>query len=170
MPAGRPPKPSALHTLEGTRNRRKNTEPKFGGTPSCPKHLSKAAKAEWKRMADELAAQGLLTLADRAVFSAYCTAWSRMVDAELNIQKFGTVVKAPSGYPVQNPYVSIFNTASAEMRKCASEFGMTPASRAKIDVTDVPTSGDPFTAFMESIGAAEDLTHDDQTELQPTST
>jgi len=175
MPAGRPPKPSALHALEGTRNRRKNTEPKFSAAVTCPKHLDKAAKAEWKRISTELSAQGLLTSVDRAALAAYCACYSRWADAELNIQKFGVVIKSPkSGYPINSPYVSIANTALALMHKFATEFGFSPASRTKVNVTDAPTSGDPFAEFMSSLGANEiDVTthaDDTPTTIRATST
>lgn len=158
--AGRKPKPTALKQLNGNPGKRplNRKEPKFSGTPTCPKHLDKAARAEWKRVSDELSATGLLTTVDRAALAAYCAAWSRWVDAETNIQKFGTVIKSPkSGFPIQNPYVGIANTALDQMRKFAVEFGMTPSSRSRISVTDGPTSGDPFAEFMASIGGADEI-------------
>jgi P27 family predicted phage terminase small subunit len=171
--AGRRPTPTSLKLLNGNPGKRSlnKHEPKFSGIPSCPKHLDKAARTEWKRVASELTATGLLTTVDRAALAAYCAAWSRWTDAEINIQKFGTVIKSPkSGFPIQNPYVGVANTALDQMRKFAVEFGMTPSSRSRISVTDGSKSDDPFTEFMASIGASEDTTHDEQTELQPTST
>lgn len=58
MPAGRPPKPNALKELAGNPGRRKlnGAEPKFAtqlGQP--PEFLSLGAKAEWDRVASELA-------------------------------------------------------------------------------------------------------------------
>jgi len=168
--AGRKPIPTAIKQLNGNPGKRplNRNEPKFGTHGvTCPKHLDKTARAEWKRVSAELSTTGLLTTVDRAALAAYCAAWSRWVDAELNIQKFGTVIKSPkSGFPIQNPYVGIANTALDQMRKFAVEFGMTPSSRSRISTADGPTSGDPFADFMASIGAAEDLTHDDQTELR----
>lgn len=153
---GRRPKPSALHDLEGTRNRRRNTEPRPSGIPTCPQHLNKEAKREWKRISAELAALGLLTSVDRAALAAYCSSWSRWIDAEENVQKFGAVIKSPkSGYPVQNPYVGIANTSLDQMRKFLIEFGMTPASRARLSVEAAPKSADAFADFMSSIGGDE---------------
>jgi phage terminase small subunit len=42
------------------------------------------------------------------------------------------MVKSPSGYPVQSPYVSIANRQAEIMMRIASEFGFTPASRSRI--------------------------------------
>jgi P27 family predicted phage terminase small subunit len=48
------------------------------------------------------------------------------------IQKYGTMIKSPSGYPVQSPYLAIANRQAEIMMRIASEFGFTPASRSRI--------------------------------------
>jgi hypothetical protein len=48
------------------------------------------------------------------------------------IQKYGTMVKSPTGYPIQSPYLSIANRQAELMMRVASEFGFTPASRSRI--------------------------------------
>ena len=158
--AGRKPIPTALKQLNGNPGKRplNRNEPRFSGTPTCPKHLSKAAKAEWKRISADLSAQGLLTNVDRAALAAYCAAYARWADAEENVQKFGAVIKSPkSGFPIQNPYVGIVGSALDHMRKFAVEFGMTPSSRSRISTSGDGGSKDkdPFATFMESIGGTE---------------
>lgn len=157
--AGRKPKPTALKELAGNPGHRplNRNEPKPSGVPKCPTHLDAAAKREWKRISAELVSLGLLTSVDRAALAAYCASWSRWIDADANVQKFGSVIKSPkSGFPIANPYVGIGNTALDLMRKFLVEFGMTPASRSRIQVA--PTSSkDPFEEFMKGIGAADEL-------------
>ena len=63
--------------------------------------------------------------------------WAEATEA---IQKYGTMVKSPSGYPVQSPYVSIANRQAEIMMRIASEFGFTPASRSRIST---PTEREP---------------------------
>lgn len=151
---GRRPKPTALKIAEGNPGRRplNLNEPQFRGLPKCPAHLDKNAKAEWRRISKELAAIGLLAAVDRAALAAYCQCWSRWIDAEESIKKFGTVIKSPkSGYPVQNPYVGIANTALDQMRKFLIEFGLTPASRSRISIDlGTNTKEDSFDSFMAS--------------------
>ena len=174
--AGRRPLPTAIKQLSGNPGHRSlnKNEPQFTGTPACPKHLDKVAKAEWKRVSAELSAAGLLTSVDRAALAAYCAAWSRWVNAEEIIQKIGVVFLSPkSGYPIQSPYVSIANTALATMHRFATEFGMTPSSRSRINVADnSPKSADPFTEFMSTLGAdvTDEDTHDEEAELFEAST
>lgn len=159
--AGRRPKPTVLKELQGNPGHRplNKREPKPTGTPTCPSHLDKEAKKEWKRISVELTSLGLLTSVDRAALAAYCAAYSRWARAETNIQKFGDVIKTPNGFAAPNPYVTIANRALDHMRKFAIEFGLTPASRSRLQVS--PTGNeDPFESFMQSIGAA-DLDIDD---------
>ena len=95
--AGRRPKPTALKALQGNPGKRplNRHEPQPGGLPKCPKHLDGQARKEWKRISRELIACGLLTEVDRAALAAYCVAWSRWIDAEANVRKFGGVIKSP---------------------------------------------------------------------------
>jgi len=157
MSVGRRPKPTALKRAQGNPGGRplSKNEPKPGGTPTCPKHLDKNAKAEWKRISKELTSLGLLTNVDRAALAAYCQCWSRWVSAEEGIAKFGTILKSPkSGFPIQNPHVSIANTALDLLRKFMVEFGLTPSSRSRLTTgTAEPT--DSFAEFMAGLTAEE---------------
>jgi P27 family predicted phage terminase small subunit len=73
-----------------------------------------------------------LTQLDRAALAAYCGAHALWAEATEAIQKFGTMVKSPSGFPIQSPYVSVANRQAEIMMRIASEFGFTPASRSRI--------------------------------------
>jgi P27 family predicted phage terminase small subunit len=137
MPRGRKPKPTKLRLLQGNAGKRRinEREPKPAPSiPSPPEHLTEPAKQEWARVAEQLALLGLLTDLDRAAFSAYCQAYGRWVEAEEMLKKTGTVVKAPSGYPILSPYLSVANKAVEQMRAFLTEFGLTPSSRSRIAV------------------------------------
>lgn len=105
--------------------------------PDCPPELSAAAQKEWQRLAAELGALRILTNLDRAALAAYCGAYALWAEATEAIQKFGTMVKSPSGYPIQSPYVSIANRQAEIMMRIASEFGFTPASRSRISTPQI---------------------------------
>jgi hypothetical protein len=54
------------------------------------------------------------------------------VEATAQIQKYGAMIKSPTGFPFQSPYLAIANRHQAEiMMRIASEFGFTPASRSR---------------------------------------
>jgi P27 family predicted phage terminase small subunit len=106
--------------------------------PDCPPELGPVAQKEWQRLVGELGALRILTNLDRAALAAYCGAYALWAEATENIQKYGTMVKSPSGYPIQSPYVAIANRQAEIMMRIASEFGFTPASRGRISVAQSP--------------------------------
>lgn len=119
--------------------------------PPCPACLGEEARKEWKRLASELADLGLLTGIDRGLLAAYCQAHALWVEAVSSIERYGTMVKSPNGYPMQSPYVAVANKQVDIMVRIASEFGMTPSSRTRIRVGD-QTPQDPFEAFLQDRG------------------
>lgn len=128
---GRRPKPTRVKVLTGNPGKRplNRNEPKpAAAIPECPDELGPVARREWDRLASELGTLKLLTMLDRAALAAYCGAYALWAEATEAIQKYGTMVKSPSGYPIQSPYVSIANRQAEIMMRIASEFGFTPAS------------------------------------------
>jgi P27 family predicted phage terminase small subunit len=100
--------------------------------PECPPELSPAGRQEWARLSVELSKLNLITHLDRGALAAYCAAYGFWTEALEQIQKFGTMVKSPTGYPIQSPYLAIANRQAELMIRIASEFGFTPASRSRI--------------------------------------
>jgi P27 family predicted phage terminase small subunit len=120
------------------------------GLPDCPDWLDEEAKAEWQRIVPELDAMGLLSRVDRPALAAYCTAWSRWVNAEEQVRKFGPIVKSPErGFPMKSPYLSIADQALEIMRKMMVEFGLTPSSRSRIRVPGGGAQADELDHFLE---------------------
>jgi P27 family predicted phage terminase small subunit len=132
--------PTALKELKGNPGKRPlpKNEVKFAsGIPTCPSHLDKLAKAEWKRMAALLKPLGLLSHADRAAFAIYCQMWSRWVQAEEKIAETALTytTKDANGNPkalIQSPYVGIANRAAEICHKFLTEFGFTPSSKTRV--------------------------------------
>lgn len=135
---GRRPKPTPLKLLHGNPGRRPiNTdEPDFGALLSAPPvHLGPRAVEEWDRLRELFRDQGILTEADRPALAAFCSAYGRWVEAETQLRTSGLLVKSPSGWPIQNPYLSIANKAWEQMHKMMAEFGFTPSGRSRIKAT-----------------------------------
>ena len=132
---GRKPKPTALKVLEGNPgkrplNDREPVPPK--ATLKCPAWLLPEAKKEWKRLAPALEAMGVLTMADLTAFEGYCQAYARWKEAEAFITQHGSIFQTPSGYVQPAPQVSIAQQNLKIMQSFCSEFGLTPATRARI--------------------------------------
>jgi P27 family predicted phage terminase small subunit len=132
---GRKPTPSAIKALEGNPGKRalNEREPRpEKKAPSCPKWLEPEAKKEWRRLAKKMEALGVLTEVDMAAFAGYCQAYARWKQAEERITDRGLVIRTPSGYPQQGPYISIAQQYLRLMHQFAEQFGLTPAARSRI--------------------------------------
>ena len=97
----------------------------------CPKELPPLAVEEWNRIVGELTVLGVLSRFDRGPLAIYCGAYAAWAVAFEAMQKYGMMIKSPTGYPVQSPYMAIMNRQAEIMLRIASEFGFTPASRSR---------------------------------------
>jgi P27 family predicted phage terminase small subunit len=132
---GRRPKPTRLKVLTGNPGKRplNETEPRpEPAVPECPPELGEVARREWDRLARELGPLRITTNLDRGALAAYCGAYALWAEAMEAIQKYGSMIKSPSGFPVQSPYLAVANRQTEIMMRVASEFGFTPASRSRI--------------------------------------
>lgn len=140
---GRKPKPTAIRELQGNAGHRplNHREPKFTGMPTCPSWLAPDARAEWKRIAHELAELDLLKSTDQAALAAYCVAYDRWQSAERIVTDQGQTISEPvvskSGDVVghkikRHPASIIARDERTSMLKAASLFGFDPSSRSRI--------------------------------------
>lgn len=145
---GRKPKPTAVKKLQG--NPGKRPLPKHEARPKTmlppvPRSIKNDVEAvrEWRRAGKLLEKQGLITHLDQALFTAYCLAWSRLLDANAKLKTFGPVIKTPGGTLVQSPYLQIVNKCTEQLARLGVEFGMSASSRTRID-PDTPPPDDEF--------------------------
>jgi len=102
--------------------------------PRCPDHLSHAARKEWRRIARPLHEMGVLSVVDRAALAAYCQAWARWVEAEEQLARTPALLKTPSGYVQQSPWLSIANKQLELMGRYMAELGLTPSARNRVGI------------------------------------
>ncbi|WP_254919259.1 phage terminase small subunit P27 family [Oceanicola sp. 22II-s10i] len=102
--------------------------------PRCPAHLNATARREWRRLAGPLYDAGILTVADRAALAAYCQAYARWVEAEEYLRKTPPLIKTPSGYVQQSPWLSIANKQLEIVGRYMAELGLSPAARTRLDL------------------------------------
>jgi P27 family predicted phage terminase small subunit len=104
------------------------------------------ARREWRRLAPMMRAAGVITDADRGALLALCREWARYLSAYDKTTML--VVKAPSGYPMPNPYIPIANRALNNCIRLWAELGLTPSSRSRVQSGDGPgPGGDAFSEF-----------------------
>jgi len=155
---GRKAIPTAQKELRGNPGKRllPKGEPKpKKAMPFPPDHLSDEAKAEWGRVVQSLFHCGIMTEIDRAALGAYCQAYGRWEQAERALERmalrdeitYGLMIKTSNGNAIQNPLVGAANKSMSDMVRYASEFGMTPSARVRLNNID-ETSDDPTSEFF----------------------
>lgn len=172
------PVPTELKKLGGNAGHRplNAAEPKpTQGEPPMPEGLSGAAQAEWQRIVPELQTLGLLTIIDGSALAAYCQNYGTWFEAMLKIDEYGVITEVPimkkikvktdegktvyldepTGYLSlkKNPAVTVANEAMKLMKSFLVEFGMTPASRAKLHVEGAKEEN-PLDVWLTKQGAS----------------
>jgi len=142
------PTPTAILEQRGSdlvRDRRNEPQPEKGH-PDVPDWLDSDAKVIWHQVCTDLDSMGVLTKVDGGALARYCRLFVRWKQADKFIRDRGEM------YPTKNkdgdvtsfqqfPQVGIVNKLSVELLKIEREFGLTPSSRARIQV-DVKPSGE----------------------------
>ena len=135
MQRGARPLPTPLKLLKGTletsRANKREAKPKVK-VPFAPRHLDKEEREAYKSLGKRLAANGLATEIDGMALAMLAQTWCKYVKASDTVKATGLLVKAPSGYPIQNPHLAIMNKAQEQLHKMLVEFGMTPSSRSRV--------------------------------------
>lgn len=148
------PKPAALNALQGNPGKR---SPSVGDgvnpiieIPSAPRHLSKEAAKEWKRITPLLEELGLISGLDRTALALYCQAVGRLTELE---EAFNGQVKrlmsdrgldypsavyeasqsvTPSGYAQQSVMVQLIKNHREQVNRYLQHFGLSPAARGRV--------------------------------------
>lgn len=148
---GPPPKPTSIRVREGNLARRplpaNEPRPRVG-EPAMPKYLDREGRQEWKRLVPILLAMRVLTKADGLQLANLCQAYSMLMQAHeamrLATQKGGSglLMKTPGGYVQQSPLIGIINGQVEIINRISREFGLSPASRTRVEALAEPTDDD----------------------------
>ena len=157
---GPKPIPTTLKVLRGNPGHEKlnKNEPKpalLPQVPEPPPFLEGYAREEWNRLITELHRLQLVTMADINPLAAYCMAYHRWRTAEESLAEMakrdliskGLMIKTVGGNAIQNPLVGTANRAANDMVRYASEFGLTPAARARISAGPFDDGGSQVSKF-----------------------
>jgi len=164
-PRGRRPKPSKIKELEGNPGKRPLNQnepqpPAVQASQLKPPYgrLSKQARRLWKDLAPSLEALGVLTQADLAAFELLCNHYGFAVEAAAILRAEGLTLQEPAAWDKEtgevtawrtkkHPVAQIFRENSTAFRMMAGEFGLTPSSRARLDVDPPPPKESLFKEF-----------------------
>jgi len=160
MPAGRPPKPTMLKLVQGNPGRRPLKLDEFRPAVSIPRppanvRANAEGLKEWKRAGAYLAQYGMISEADRAMFTCYVDAWMTYCEAVDMIKRAeesqaaaltakgrnpkdasGLFVMTPNNFPVQSPWLAVKNKAMENIHRFSQEFGLSPAARTRVTPSD----------------------------------
>ena len=113
------------------------------GAPEPPGPLTAGALKEWARMCARLDDSGTLSLVDDQVLYEYCKLWTiaRKVDraAERSPVHDGTKIR---------PVFDLARRYKLALRDYLVQFGLTPASRGRVRVPEVPAT-QPDNKFLK---------------------
>lgn len=146
---GGKPVPTHLKIVRGNPGKRPlpKNEPQPEPGADMPDWLSPEAAKHWPKVAKQLDDAGVLTQMDAHALALYCEAFARWKHANDQVSKYGPIVKAPNGFPMQSPYLAIANKAWSQMMKTLVEFGMTPSSRTRVAVAKPKVNESPLDKF-----------------------
>lgn len=126
---GRKPTPSAIAAARGNPGHRpiNDEEPQYEpASLKPPKELTGRALQEWKALAPDLIARGVLRGPAVSLFVEYCDLVGEIAILKAKIRKIGLEDARKLKYPHD------LHQVRSQMRQYASELGMTPTSSAGV--------------------------------------
>lgn len=152
MGRGRKRSPTALKLLRGTADRRwmaENEPQPPQGRPPKPSDLGAVASAKWDAVCCLLEGMGVITVADGEPIEQYARTYELWRRCETLIRQGGKGGGAftEDGRTVKAP-ARLFKDLAGLLCRLESELGLTPSSRAKLEVP--PPPGGKLTRFDSS--------------------
>ena len=144
-------------TFRHDRNPENEPEPeKCMIVPGAPSYLGTYAKALWKRVAGAMVESGILTTVDLPALELMCSAYEEFREAREAVYftakgKARTLRQYMRGKNSQTmPEYNALKSAFAAYKSYATEFGLTPSSRNRIDLKPPKEpEADPMEALLK---------------------
>ena len=153
---GRTPQPTTLKVTRGNPgkhqiNDREPTPPR--ASLDAPAGLEGIALEKWAEMAVILSNMGVFTVADRGPLQRYCLNWEQWIKLESHVREHGATQVTSTGYSQVTAESTLARALRAELLAIERQFGLTPASRSSIKVSDAAAIADPLEAYIQSRSA-----------------
>lgn len=134
---GRKCLPTKLKILKGSQKTERinpNEPEPTVAIPTPPAFLTEEAMTEWRRITPLLEDLGLIAHIDRATIASYCQTWGRIerYEALVAANERGELCTSVNGHVQPSPEMAVLNRAYDRLQKLLTEFGMSPASRARV--------------------------------------
>lgn len=170
----RGPAPTPSKVLEARGSWRANVNPAQPiaepGRPTCPKTLSKPAKAIWRRLMPMLEKMGVLAKIDGGVIERYCVYFARWRECEEFIAKNGLTYTLKSEEQsqfvgrmkdglllvkfVEYPQVKESHRLDRALKQFEDRLGLSPSARSRLVATQQEDSHEPSGKgrFFKTVG------------------
>jgi P27 family predicted phage terminase small subunit len=74
--------------------------------------------------------------------------YGRWVEAERKLHETPMLLKLPSGFVQQNPWLTIANKQLELMHKYLAEFGLSPVARSRVSFSVLPSGRSKFDGLL----------------------
>ena len=138
----RRPKPTAIKKASGNPGKRKinDAEPATEGVPVMPPHMTDRAKEAWVYVLPILTSRGLAGDLDAWAIERMCEVYAEIVELMKIVGDGGHTYECETeggGSMVRpRPEVGMLSDADRRFRAYLVEFGLTPASRSKVAISE----------------------------------
>lgn len=146
--AGRKNKPQSLRKLTGQKASSppvppdELAQPRLAEEVPPPEGMGEIAAGYWTKNLEMVVRLGILSEADYGSFVMLCEGYEEWRQTHNDWQEFlstkppygGLMIQGASGGWVSNPQIAAKQKAKLDFLKLMMEFGMTPASRARVGV------------------------------------
>ena len=169
---GPQPKPNVLKFTSGNTGRRPiemdGVNPRVE-IPTPPKHLSREALKEWKRITPLLEELNLISGIDRTALALYCQAAGRLVELEMAFEgsvkslmhdkekldypqavRMVSTSCTPNGFEQQSVIVQLISKHREQVHKYLQAFGLSPSARGRIQPSKNDGQGSLFAGEEKS--------------------
>jgi P27 family predicted phage terminase small subunit len=160
---GRKPKPTALKKLQGNPGKRplNDREPRPKTPVKRPWGLGQGQQRKfWDEHAEELERLGVLTGVDVSAFRLMAEHYAFAVQAAKELREGGVLTVEGREGPKKHPLLQALRDNSQMFKSYATEFGMTPSSRARLKLPDeaeqLSLADQLFAAVREAVDAEDD--------------
>lgn len=152
---GRTPSPTRLKIIRGNPGQRplNDAEPRPPAADLTPPvGLDDSGLAIWEEMAPILHRMGVFTLADRHLLTRYCLLQEQFAHVVKHVREHGMTQLTQTGYSQLTAEGGLFKSLPAELLRIEQQFGMTPASRSAMKVSNANTEENPLASFIQNRG------------------
>ena len=124
-------------------------KPRAADPLAMPTWLKGEAAEEWKRIVPLLQARGLVDARDRGPLAGLCQSWGIYYDATRKVSAL--LARTDADAMEVRRYSATAEQALKAYSATAREYGLTAASRQRLNMDDKPSEEDPAEELLDSI-------------------